>query len=109
MLGALLVMNNATSEAARQATVYRNGFSEADYINLARTALNRSLPKYVGNFKLNVVPTVSSFACGDSTCLRLQVVYPNYSNNPLVGNAFIIPLPQRLTAESTTRVEPNNG
>lgn len=109
LLGAMLIMNNTASEAARQATVYRSGFSQADYENLAQNALRDLLPAYVGTFRDSVVPSVNSFACGDSTCLRVRLDYPNYSNNPIVGNSFFIPLPASLSAESTTRVEPNDG
>ncbi|HEX4880260.1 MAG TPA: TadE family protein [Limnobacter sp.] len=108
LLGALLVMNNTTTEAARQATVYRSGFSQSDYEELARDALTDLLPNYVGDFRANVQPTVTSFACGDSVCMRLRLVYPNYAGNPIVGNSFFIPLPNNLSAEATTRVEPNN-
>jgi len=109
LLGALLIMNNSTSEAARQTTVFRSGFTQADYENLARASLAESLPNYVGDFKTNVVASVNSFACGDSTCMRLRLDYPNYKTNPLVGNTLFIPLPENLSAESTTRVEPNDG
>lgn len=109
LLGAMLIMNNATSEAARQATVYRSNFALADYETLARNALDSALPIYVGGFRESVVPLVESFACGDSSCLRVRLDYPNYSNNPIVGNAFFLPLPSNLSAESTTRVEPNDG
>jgi hypothetical protein len=109
LLGALLIMNNTTSEAARQVTVFRTGFSQSDYERVARDSLDRLLPQYVGNFRTNIVRTVTATPCGDSVCLRLRVVYPNYRNNPLVGNSFFIPLPASLSAESTTRVEPNNG
>ncbi|MEQ9106778.1 MAG: pilus assembly protein [Limnobacter sp.] len=109
LLGAMLIMNNTTSEAARQATVYRSGFAQADYENLAQNALRDLLPAYVGSFRDSVVPSVNSFACGDSTCLRVRLDYPNYSSNPIVGNSFFIPLPGSLSAEATTRVEPNDG
>ncbi|HEX4918839.1 MAG TPA: TadE/TadG family type IV pilus assembly protein [Limnobacter sp.] len=109
LLGAMLVMNNTTTEAARQVTVYRSGFSQADYEELARDALNDLLPTYVGGFRANVQPSVSSFTCGDSICVRLRLDYPDYAGNPIVGNSFFIPLPASLSAESTTRVEPNNG
>jgi hypothetical protein len=109
LLGAMLIMNNTTSEAARQATVYRSGFSVGDYETLARDALADLLPAYVGPFRESVVPSVNSFPCGDSTCLRVRLDYPNYSRNPLVGNSFFIPLPENLSAQSTTRVEPNDG
>lgn len=108
LLGALLVMNNSTSEAARQTTVFRSGFTQADYEELARASLAESLPNYVGNFRNNVVSSVNSFACGDSTCMRLRLEYPNYKTNPLIGNTLFIPLPESLSAESTTRVEPND-
>lgn len=109
LLGALLIMNNSTSEAARQTTVFRSGFSQADYENLARASLAESLPNYVGDFRSNVVASVNSFACGDSTCMRLRLDYPNYKTNPLIANTLFIPLPESLSAESTTRVEPNDG
>lgn len=109
LLGALLIMNNTTGEAARQATVYRSGFALTDYENLGEEALQDLLPDYVGSFRESIVPSVSSFACGDSVCLRLRLDYPNYSSNPIVGNSFFIPLPENLSAESTTRVEPNDG
>ncbi|MCR2747832.1 TadE/TadG family type IV pilus assembly protein [Limnobacter parvus] len=109
LLGALLIMNNTTGEAARQATVYRSGFTTSDYENLSQEALQDLLPAYVGTFRERVVPSVNSFACGDSVCLRLRLDYPNYSSNPIVGNSFFIPLPSNLSAESTTRVEPNDG
>ncbi|HEX4842535.1 MAG TPA: TadE family protein [Limnobacter sp.] len=109
LLGAMLVMNNTTTEAARQVTVYRSGFSQADYEDLARDALQDLLPTYVGGFRANVQPSVTSFACGDSVCMRLRLDYPDYSGNPIVGNSFFVPLPASLSAESTTRVEPNNG
>lgn len=109
LLGALLVMNNTTVEAARQATVYRSGFALTDYESLGEEALQDLLPEYVGSFRASIVPSVSSFACGDSVCLRLRLDYPNYSSNPIVGNSFFIPLPENLSAESTTRVEPNGG
>lgn len=109
LLGAMLIMNNTTSEVARQATVYRSGFALSDYETLAEESLEDLLPVYVGAFRESVVPSVVSFACGDSTCLRVRLDYPNYNNNPLVGNSFFIPLPENLSAESTTRVEPNDG
>jgi len=109
LLGAMLIMNNTTSEAARQATVYRSGFALADYEALAQNSLEDLLPTYVGAFKESVVPSVESFACGDSSCLRVRLDYPDYSGNPIVGNSFFIPLPGSLSAESTTRVEPNDG
>lgn len=113
LLGALLIMNNSTSEAARQTTVFRGGFSEENYKNLARESLVDSLPIYVGDFRTNVVPNVERVPCGDSDpdsiCLRLRLEYPGYKNNPLIGNYFFIPLPENLSAESTTRVEPNDG
>lgn len=109
LLGAMLIMNNTTSEAARQATVYRSGFTLADYETLAQNSLEDLLPTYVGAFKDRVVPSVESFACGDSSCLRVRLDYPDYSSNPIVGNSFFIPLPSNLSAESTTRVEPNDG
>jgi hypothetical protein len=109
LLGALLIMNNSTSEAARQTTVFRSGFTQADYENLARESLTNSLPSYVGDFRTNLVASVSSFDCGDSTCIRLRLDYPNYKTNPLIGNTLFIPLPENLSAESTTRVEPGNG
>lgn len=108
LLGALLIMNNTTSEAARQVTVFRTGFSQADYEEFARDSLDSLLPQYVGNFRENIVQSVNATPCGDSVCLRLRLVYPNYQDNPLVGNSFFIPLPANLSAESTTRVEPNN-
>ncbi len=108
LLGAMLIMNNTTSEAARQATVYRSGFTQADYEDTARNALVSLLPNYVGNFRANVSPNVDSFACGDSTCIRLRLDYPAYSDNPILGNSFFLPLPNSLSAESVTRVEPNN-
>ena len=108
LLGAMLIMNNTTSEAARQATVFRSGFSQTDYEDTARNALTSILPNYVGSFKANVVPNVDSFACGDSTCIRLRLDYPAYSDNPILGNTFFLPLPSSLSAESVTRVEPNN-
>ncbi|BET26772.1 TadE-like protein [Limnobacter thiooxidans] len=108
LLGALLIMNNTTSEAARQVTVFRTGFSQADYEEFARDSLDSLLPQYVGSFRENIVQSVNTTPCGDSVCLRLSLVYPNYQNNPLVGNSFFIPLPANLSAESTTRVEPNN-
>ena len=109
LLGAMLIMNNTTSDAARQATVYRSCFGVSDYEVLSQDALEDMLPSYVGSFRDSVVPSVNSFACGDSTCLRVRLDYPNYSSNPLVGNSFFIPLPENLSAESTTRVEPNDG
>jgi len=105
LLGAMLIMNNTTSEA----TVYRSGFAIGDYESFAQDALEDLLPTYVGSFRESVVSSVNSFACGDSTCLRVRLDYPNYSSNPLVGNSFFIPLPENLSAESTTRVEPNDG
>lgn len=109
LLGAMLVMNNTTTEAARQATVYRSGFSQTDYEDLARQALSDLLPAYVGDFRSRVQPSVTSFACGDSVCMRLRLEYPDYAGSPLVGNSLFVPLPASLSAESTTRVEPNNG
>jgi hypothetical protein len=109
LLGALLIMNNSTSEAARQTTVFRSGFTKADYENLARQSLTDSLPNYVGDFRTNVVASVRSFDCGDSTCMRLRLDYPNYKTNPLIGNMLFIPLPENLSAETTTRVEPSDG
>lgn len=109
LLGAMLIMNNITSEAARQATVYRSGFGSGDYESIAHNVLRDSLPAYVGSFRESVMPSVNSFACGDSTCLQVRLDYPDYSRNPLVGNSFFIPLPERLSAESITRVEPNDG
>jgi hypothetical protein len=108
LLGALLIMNNTTSEAARQVTVFRSGFSQADYEEFARDSLDSLLPQYVGSFRQRVVPSVNATPCGDSICLRLRLVYPDYQNNPIVGNSFFIPLPANLSAEATTRVEPNN-
>lgn len=108
LLGAMLIMSNTTSEAARQTTVFRSGFSLADYEELAENRMESLLPAYVGSFRDRVVPSVNAFACGDSTCLRLRLDYPNYSGNPLIGNSFFIPLPASLSSEATTRVEPNN-
>lgn len=108
LLGALLIMNNTTNEAARQVTVFRSGFSQVDYEAFASESLNNLLPQYVGGFRDRVVPSVNATPCGDSICLRLRLVYPDYQNNPIVGNSFFIPLPANLSAEATTRVEPNN-
>jgi len=108
LLGALFVMNNATSEAARQATVFRSNLSSSGYATIARNALNDSLPVYVGSFRTNVVTSVTPFACGDSTCLRLRVDYPEYQNKPILGKIFSgLPLPANLRAESVARVETN--
>lgn len=107
MLGALIVMNNTANEAARQATVFRTGFNAGDYQTLALDRLTNNLPNFVGDFRTNVQPTVQPFACGDATCLRLRLEYPNYAGNPLVVPGSFLPLPVALVAESVTRVEPN--
>lgn len=109
MLGAVLVLSNTANEAARQTTVYRSGFSVADYEAFARDKAVSLLPTYVGNFKSKIQVNVSSSACGDSTCLRLRLAYPSYKTDPLIANYMILPLPNSLTAEATTRVEPNGG
>jgi len=109
MLGALIVMNNTANESARQTTVYRSGYTLAQYQSFALNALNNNLPTYVGAFRQNVQRTVTSQTCGDSTCLTLTLTYPNYKTNPLVMNYKLLPLPASLTVQSVTRVEPNNG
>ncbi|HEY1057723.1 MAG TPA: TadE family protein [Limnobacter sp.] len=109
MFGAMIVMSNAATEAARQVTVYRSGYSQSDYETAAMQSLNSALPSYVGDFKNRVQKTVTPFACGDSVCLRLTLTYPNYKTNPLVANYAFLPLPASLTAQATTRVEPNDG
>lgn len=108
MLGAMMIMSNTASEAARQTTVYRSTFSRADYENAARSSLQSLLPTYVGSFRTRVIPSVSTFTCGDSVCMRLRLDYPNYANNPIVGNSFFVPLPNALRAEATTRIEPRS-
>ncbi|MCQ8896452.1 pilus assembly protein [Limnobacter humi] len=109
MFGAMIVMSNAANEAARQATVYRSGYSQADYETAAMQSLTSALPSYVGDFKNQVQKTVTPFACGDSVCLRLTLTYPNYKTNPLVSNYAFLPLPSSLTAQATTRVEPDGS
>ncbi|GLR26488.1 TadE/TadG family type IV pilus assembly protein [Limnobacter litoralis] len=109
VLGAMIVMNNTVSEAARQATVYRSGASVADYEQVARDALSTLLPTYIGSFKTIVQADVQPTACGDSTCLKLTLSYPDYSGNPLLGNAMFLPLPTSLSAQATTRVEPDGS
>lgn len=109
VLGALIVMNNTVSEAARQTTVYRSGASVADYEQVARDALNTLLPTYIGSFKTIVQSSVDPSTCGDSTCLKLTLSYPDYAGNPLLGNAMFLPLPTSLSAQATTRVEPDGS
>lgn len=106
-LSALIILNNSVTEAARITTVYRPNSSTNNYEVVAQAALVDLLPEFTDNFKTNVNAQVSSFACGDTTCVRLALVYPNYSETPLVPNFFMVPLPEELRAESVTKVEPD--
>lgn len=103
--GALIIMNNTVSEAARFTTVYRSNANSADYTEIANAALLENLPSFTDSFRENVQGEVEAFDCGDTRCLRLSLVYPNYSESPLVPNFFMVPLPEELRAESVTKVE----
>lgn len=107
LFGAQLSMNSAASEAARRAMAYRAGQDTQFYINQAEQAIDSALPEYIGNFKEKIVSQVTSFACGDATCIRVNLTYPNYSTNPLIGSFPFIPLPSSLSAEAVSRVEPD--
>lgn len=107
MFGAQLSLNSTASEAARRAMAYRSGEDVAFYIDQANQAIQNALPTYIGGFKDRVNSNVESFACGDATCIRVSLTYPNYAGNPLIGSFPFIPLPDNLTAEAISRIEPD--
>ncbi|MDX1668294.1 MAG: TadE family protein [Limnobacter sp.] len=106
MFAAMVLMNNATAEGARQASLFQNGFTAEDYRADAVAAMSADLPEFIANFTSRVELAGVIENCGGQTCLRLTATYPDYANAPLIDGyvSALGLMPANLTAESYTRL-----
>ena len=106
MFAALALMNNATAEAARHASLFQSGFTAEDYRADALAFMASDLPAFINNFNARIQMNGVIEDCGGQTCLRLTATYPDYKNAPLI-DGYISTLglmPTDLFAESYTRL-----
>lgn len=106
MFGAMILMNNVTGQAARQAAVIQPGFSANDYATDAVSFMTAQMPDYIAGFKDRLVLTSDVVDCNGQTCLNIKVTYPNYATTPLVAGylSALGLLPDSLSAEAVSRL-----
>lgn len=106
MFAAIALMNHATAEAARHASLFQNGFTAEDYRTDALAFMASDLPAFINNFNARVQMNGVIEDCGGQTCLRLTATYPDYNTTPLIDGyvAALGLMPTDLFAESYTRL-----
>lgn len=115
LFATMLSINYATSEAAREVSVFDPRITTQDYAVRANDAMRRALPPVIagleGRLQFQVTEIDGCGSVADAVCLQLRITYPNYAANPIVPGVFsgLLPggqnlLPAQLESTTTARL-----